>query len=112
LFGTPDIEGKSRNSFRDRIARAAMEVNPDAARKHREESAKDRRIEVRQEESGNAMIAGRELPSVAVLALDRKLTARARQLKKLGVPGDLNLLTELRGCLPDLRGCAGYGRWS
>jgi hypothetical protein len=95
LFATPDIEAKSRNCFRDRIARAAIEVNPDAARRHREESAKERRIEVRQEESGNSMIAGRELPSIAVLALDRKITARARQLKKLGIDGDMNELRVL-----------------
>ena len=101
LFGTPDIEAKTRNSIRDRIARAVMEVNPGAARRRREDAARDRRIEVRQEESGNASIAGRELPCAAVLALDKKLSARARQLKKLGVAGDMD----------DLRVLAFLERW-
>ena len=41
------------------------------------------------------MICGRELPPAAVLALDRKLTARARQLRKLGVEGDMDELRAL-----------------
>ncbi len=95
LFSTPDIERKTRTMIRDRIARAVIEVNPDAARKNREEGARERRIEVQPEVSGNSMIAGRELPSVAVLRMDRKLTARARDLKRLGVDGDLDELRVL-----------------
>ena len=75
LFATPDIAQKTRTTFRDRIARAVMEVNPEAARRRREDAARECRIEVRPELSGNSMIAGRELPSVAVLRLDQKLTA-------------------------------------
>ncbi|MBV9451336.1 MAG: DUF222 domain-containing protein [Streptosporangiaceae bacterium] len=95
LFATPDIEQKTRTTFRDRIARAVIQVNPEAARRRREDAAKECRIEVCAEESGNAMIAGRELPSVAVLRLDQKLTARARELKRLGVDGHLDDLRVL-----------------
>ncbi|HEX6524853.1 MAG TPA: hypothetical protein VF070_33340, partial [Streptosporangiaceae bacterium] len=53
------------------------------------------RIEVRPEVSGNGMMAGRELPPVAVLRMDRLLTARARQFKKAGVDGDMDTLRVL-----------------
>lgn len=95
LFATPDIGQKTRSVIRDRAARAVMEVDPDAARRRQQDAAKDRRIEVRGEDSGNAMIAGRELPPAAVLAMDRKLTARARQLKKAGLPGTMDELRAL-----------------
>ena len=42
---------------RDRIARAVIEVNPDAARKRREEAARDKRVEVHPELS-NAGLRG------------------------------------------------------
>jgi len=95
LFSLDDVEMMTWGMIRDRIARAVMEVDPDAARKRREDAAKQRRVEVRAEESGNAMICGRELPPAAVLALDRKLTARAKQLRRLGVPGDMDELRAL-----------------
>ncbi|MBV9449643.1 MAG: hypothetical protein JO345_27485, partial [Streptosporangiaceae bacterium] len=44
---------------------------------------------------GNGMIAGRELPPVAVLRMDRLLTARARQFKRAGVDGDMDTLRVL-----------------
>ena len=63
--------------IRDRIARAVIEVNPGAARQRREEAAKDKRVEVVTEQSGNCQLAGRELPPAAVLAANENLTARA-----------------------------------
>jgi len=95
LFSTPDIDRKTRTMIRDRIARAVIEVNPEAARKNRDEGERERRIEVQPEVSGNSMIAGRELPPLAVLRMDQKLTARARQLKRLGVTGNLDELRVL-----------------
>jgi hypothetical protein len=95
LFAHPDVEMMTHGMLRDRIARAVIEVNPGAARKRREDAAKDARVEVRAEESGNAMIAGRELPSVAVLRMDQLITTRARVLKKAGVDGDMDTLRVL-----------------
>ncbi len=92
LYASGDIETMTWGMIRDRIARAVMEVNPDAARKRREDAARERRVEIRAEVSGNAMIAGRELPPAAVLAMDQELTARARVLRKLGVPGGMDEL--------------------
>jgi len=95
LFAHPDVEMMTHGMLRDRIARAVIEVNPDAARRRREDAAQECRIEIRGEESGNAMIAGRELPSMAVLRMDRLLTARARQFKRAGVDGDMDTLRVL-----------------
>jgi hypothetical protein len=95
LFAHPGVETMTHGMLRDRIARAVIEVNPDAARKNREDAARECRIEVRPEASGNAMIAGRELPPVAVLRMDRLLTARAKVFKKAGVEGDMDTLRVL-----------------
>ncbi|MBV9444752.1 MAG: DUF222 domain-containing protein, partial [Streptosporangiaceae bacterium] len=95
LFAHPDVAMMTHGRVRDRIARAVMEVNPEAARKNREDAARECRIEVRPEVSGNGMIAGRELPPVAVLRMDRLLTARARQFKQAGADGDMDTLRVL-----------------
>ena len=48
--------------LRAAIARAVMEVAPEKARKRREDAARDARVERWAEDSGNAALAGRELP--------------------------------------------------
>jgi hypothetical protein len=45
-----------------------MQVAPEAARKRREDAARDARVERWAEDSGNAALAGRELPPAEVLA--------------------------------------------
>jgi len=95
LFALPEVDRMTNSMIRDRIARAAIEVNPDAARKRREEAARDRRVEVYPEASGNMVICGRELPAIAVLRIDRALTARARMFKKAGVEGGMDELRVL-----------------
>jgi len=92
LFGQPDVEEMTWGMIRDRIARAVIEVNPEAAIRRREQAARQRRVEVLPEDSGNAMIAGRELPPAAVLAASQMLTARARQLRKAGIEGGMDEL--------------------
>src|SRR5205807_1053116 len=67
LFGCPDVGEWTYGMLRDRLARAVIEVNPRAAIRRREEAARTRRVEVRAEDSGNAVIAGRELPPAAAL---------------------------------------------
>ena len=74
-------------SLRAAIARAVMEVAPDKARKRREVAAKFARVERWAEDSGNAALAGRELPPDEVLAIDDRITARARELKNAGLDG-------------------------
>jgi hypothetical protein len=77
--------------LRAAIARAVMQVAPDKARKRREEAAKDARVERWTEDSGNAALVGRELPPAEVLAADQRVTWWARQLRKAGLVGSMDL---------------------
>ena len=92
LFAQSDVDEMTWSMIRDRIGRAVIEVNPEAAVRRRKEAAKQRRVEVVPEDSGNAMIAGRELPQAAALAASQMLTARARQLRKAGITGGMDEL--------------------
>ncbi len=92
LFAEPDVEEMTWGMIRDRITRAVIEVNPEAAVRRRKEAARQRRVEVVPEDSGNAMIAGRELPQAAALAASQMLTARARQLREAGIDGGMDEL--------------------
>jgi len=78
--------------LRAAIARAVMEVAPEKAKKRREAAAKDARVERWAEDSGNAALVGRELPSGEVLAADQRITAWATELKKAGLDGDMDAL--------------------
>jgi hypothetical protein len=95
IFGGPGAAQWSRGVFGDRVARAVIQVNPQAAVRRREESARQRRVEVWREESGNAGLAGRELPPAAVLAASQALTARAKELRRAGVTGGMDELRVL-----------------
>ncbi len=78
--------------LRAAIARAVMQVDPQAARKRREEAARDARVERWAEDSGNAALVGRELPPAEVLAADQRITWWATELKKAGLAGDMDEL--------------------
>ena len=82
----------SPGGLRAAIARAVIEVAPDKARKRREEAARDARVERWPEDSGNAALAGRELPPAEVLAADQRITWWARQLKAAGLAGTMDEL--------------------
>jgi hypothetical protein len=74
------------------IARAVMEAAPDKARKRRETAARFARVERWAEDSGNAALAGRELPPDEVLAADERITALAHELKNAGLDGGMDEL--------------------
>jgi hypothetical protein len=74
------------------IARAVMDVAPDKARKRREHAAEMARVERWFEDSGNAGLAGRELPPAQVLAADQRVTWWAGQLRHAGLEGDMDQL--------------------
>ena len=78
--------------LRSAIAHAVKDVAPDKAKKRREEAALDARVQRWAEDSGNAALMGRELPTAEVLAADQRITAWARQLKKAGLEGDMDVL--------------------
>src|SRR5579864_4372781 len=78
--------------LRAAINRAVMEVAPDKAHKRREQAAEDARVERWSEGSGNAALAGRELPPAEVLAADQRVTWWAEQLRKAGLDGTMDQL--------------------
>jgi len=78
--------------LRAAIARAVLEVAPDKAQKRREEAASDARVQRWAEDSGNAALMGRELPPDEVLAADQRITAWARELRRAGLDGDMDVL--------------------
>jgi uncharacterized low-complexity protein len=81
-------------SLREAIRRAVMKVAPKKAKERREAAARDARVGQWAEDSGNAALAGRELPPADVVAAGQRITWWARQLKKAGLDGDLD---QLRG---------------
>jgi hypothetical protein len=96
-------------ALRSAIARAVMEVAPKKAKERRERAARQARVERWSEESGNAGLAGRELPAAQVHAADQRIGSWARQLKQAGLDGstdelraralmDLLLGTDSRPC--------------
>jgi hypothetical protein len=78
--------------LRAAIKRAVIQVAPGKAVKRREEAEQNARVERWPEPSGNAGLAGRELPPADVLAADQRITWWARQLKKAGLEGDMDQL--------------------
>ncbi len=78
--------------LRAAIARAVMEVAPKKAKKRREVAAKFARVERWAEDSGNAALAGRELPPDEGLAVDQRITWWAGELKKAGLEGGMDVL--------------------
>jgi len=78
--------------LRSAIARAVIEVAPDKARERRKKAERDARVERWAEASGNAALAGRELPPAQVIAADQKISSWARQLKKAGLGGSTDQL--------------------
>jgi hypothetical protein len=78
--------------LRAAIGRAVMEVAPAKAKQRREHEAKKTRVERWTEASGNAGLAGRELPPAQVLAADQRVTAWAKELRKAGLEGGMDAL--------------------
>jgi len=79
-------------ALRSAIARAVIEVAPKKAKERREKAARQARVERWAEESGNAGLAGRELPAAQVHAADQRISSWARQLKQAGLDGSTDEL--------------------
>ena len=83
--------------LRAAITAAVLRVAPGKAKARREHAAKKTRVERWAEGSGNAGLAGRELPAAQVLAAqvlaaDQRVTAWARELRKAGLDGGIDAL--------------------
>jgi hypothetical protein len=79
-------------ALRAAIARAVIKAAPKKAKERRETAAKDMRVERWLQDTGNAALMGCELPPAEALAADEQITARARELKKAGLEGDMDQL--------------------
>jgi hypothetical protein len=87
-----DAPSLSPGKLRNAVARAVARIAPAKAKKRREHGAKNARVERWREHSGNAGLAGRELPPALTLAMDQRITWWARQLQAAGVDGGMDVL--------------------
>ncbi len=78
--------------LRAAIARAVIEVAPEKAKERREQAARNARVERWLQDTGNAALMGCELPPAEALAADEHITARAKELRKVGLEGDMDQL--------------------
>jgi hypothetical protein len=80
-------QSKTYAELRRAAARLVLRLDPDAVRKRKDKARREARVRSFREESGNAGISGREMPSVEVLASMQHVEDRARALRDAGVPG-------------------------
>ena len=78
---------KTYGELRAAAARLVLRLDPDGVRKRKEKARGAAHVRAFREESGNAGITGREMPSVEVLASMQHVEERARALRDAGVPG-------------------------
>src|SRR5690349_19175091 len=80
-------QSKTYGELRRAATRLVLKLDAEAVRKRKEKARRTARVRAFREESGNAGITGRELPSVEVLASMQHVEERARALREAGVPG-------------------------
>ena len=80
-------QSKTYGELRRAATRLVLKLDADAVRKRKEKARRTARVRAFREESGNAGITGREMPSAEVLASMQHVEARARALRDAGVPG-------------------------
>ena len=80
-------QAKTYGELRRAATRLVLKLDPEAVRKRKEKARREARVRSFREESGNAGITGREMPSVEVLASMQHVEDRARALRDAGVPG-------------------------
>ncbi|MBV9384764.1 MAG: hypothetical protein JO242_29400, partial [Streptosporangiaceae bacterium] len=73
-------------------ARTVMMIDPQAAKRRKDEAAKDARVERFQEHAGTAALCGRDLPPDEVLASCAHIDALARGLRAAGMTATLRAL--------------------
>jgi hypothetical protein len=86
----PDTPLHTTGQLRARLQRDVLDADPAAAEARRELGRRESRIEGWHEDSGNAALAGRELPAAQVIALFKQISATAYWLKDHGLTGSVN----------------------
>jgi Domain of unknown function (DUF222) len=84
--------GKTFGELRYAARKLVLKLDPDIARKRKEAAKREAHVRRFQEESGNAGMVARELPSDEVLASWQHVEQRALDLRAVGVPGTLQEL--------------------
>jgi hypothetical protein len=92
LLGRAGAGGWTTGQLRARLRQAVLAADPDAAIRRRREARADADVESWDESSGNAALAGRELPPAKVIALMARLNALARWLHDNGAAGTIGQL--------------------
>ncbi len=92
LLGRAGAGGWTTGQLRAALRRAVLAADPQAAERRRADARKDAEVRAWDEPSGNAALAGRELPPADVLAADARLTALAKWLQERGATGAISQL--------------------
>ncbi len=85
-------QSKTYGELRAAAARLVLRLDPDAAERRKQARRKEAHVRPFREDSGNAGMTARELPSDEVLASWQHVDQRARDLRAAGVPGSLREL--------------------
>ena len=91
-LGRAGAGGWTTGQLRAALRRAVLAADPGAAGRRRADARQDAAVTVWDEASGNAGLAGRELPPAEVLAADARLTGLAKWLQARGAAGTISHL--------------------
>jgi len=92
LVGRAGAGGWTTGQLRVRLRQAVLAADPDAAVRRRREARADADVESWDESSGNAGLAGRELPPAQVIAALARINALAHWLHDHGAAGTIGQL--------------------
>ncbi len=84
--------GMTFGELRSAAHKLVLKLDPEAVRKRKEAAKRDAHVRRFREESGNAGMVARELPSAEVLASWQHVEQRALDLRAAGMPGNLQEL--------------------
>jgi hypothetical protein len=85
-------ESMTTGQLRAALRSMVLSIDPAALRRRAEKARADARVETWREGSGNAALAGRELPPADAIVADRRIAAIAKALKEAGAPGTMDQL--------------------
>ena len=84
--------GKTFGELRSAAHKLVLQLDPEAVRKRKEAAQREAHVRRFREDSGNAGMVARELPSAEVLASWQHVEQRALDLRAAGMPGSLQEL--------------------
>ncbi len=92
LLGRAGAGGWTTGQLRAALRRAVLAADPEASERRRADARMEAEVQTWDEPSGNAALAGRELPPADVIAADSRLTALAHWLQSRGADGTISQL--------------------